>query len=256
MNTNFSFTQKASNFGFNPPQDHDRTTRKKAANDQWSETHFLRVGRDGNELKTGHFKQENGGENEPEKENETVSFWTVCPYCYHMYEYESKYEECCLLCQHCGRGFHGLAVEAPPESFLANGNVRGYHLGYGLFPLGYSGDNGFLSNKKQGGEKQVVVEISDDSEGEKEGVGMENKGCECEVKTGGTGKGWMRRVKAVARNPKKLMGRGIKQKGMVEKMHVMEMNEEFWKEVDKKEDDGLEFFEGDDDIFVGLRDIC
>ncbi|KAK8556720.1 hypothetical protein V6N13_064731 [Hibiscus sabdariffa] len=269
MNTNFYFTQKAFNFGFNPPQEHDRTTRRKTGNDQRPETHFTKLGHDGNELKIDHLKQEQGGENEPkkgppEKKNETGTFWTVCPYCYHMYEYESKYEDCCLLCQHCSRGFHGLAVEAPPESFLSNGNAGQYYFGYGFFPLGYSGDKGFFSNKKQVGEgdnggKHVVVEISDENDDKKKEKGTENKAA-TEVKTDGFGKGVRRRVKSVPRNPKKLMGRGIKVKEMAEKMNFMEMNEEFWKEVDKnggsKEQDDLEFFEADDDIFAGLRDIC
>ncbi|KAE8673971.1 hypothetical protein F3Y22_tig00111769pilonHSYRG00199 [Hibiscus syriacus] len=253
MDSIFSFTHKASNFGINPPQDHDRTIRRKIGNDQRPETHFPKTGRDGGELKIDRLKQGNGGENEPKKKdhpergNETTAFWTVCPYCYHMYEYEKKYEDCCLLCQNCNRGFHGLAVMPPPERFQANGNVGEYYFGYDFFPLGYSRDNGFFSDKEHG-EKQAVVEISDDSDDEKK---------VCEAKKDGL----TRRVKSVPKNPKKVFGRGIKiqAKEMIEKMHVVEMNEEFWKEVDKNggggsnEDDGLDFV---DDIFVGLRDIC
>ncbi|KAL4291266.1 hypothetical protein GQ457_14G003230 [Hibiscus cannabinus] len=251
MNSNASFTQKVSTFGFNSPQDHDRTARKEVPNNLRPETQFSNVGRDGSGFKTDHLKREKGGENG----NETGTYWTVCPYCYHMYEYEKKYEDCCLLCQNCRRGFHGLAVEPPPESFLTKGTTGEYYFGYGLFPLGHSGDNGFFSNKKlQVGEKQAVVEISDDSG---DGRKVENK--DCEVKKDGFG---LRRVKSVPRNPKKLWGRGIK--GMFEKknnLHFVEMNEEFWKEVDKNaagsiQDDELDFFPGDDDLFVGLRDIC
>ncbi|KAK8494767.1 hypothetical protein V6N12_017011 [Hibiscus sabdariffa] len=242
MNSNVSFTQKVSSFGFNPPQDHDRTARKEVSNNRRPETQFFNVGGDGSGFKTDHLK--NG--------NETGTFWTVCPYCYHMYEYEKKYEDCCLLCQNCRRGFHGLAVEPPRESFLTKGKGGEYYFGYGLFPLGHSGENGFFSNKKQ-----VVVEISDES-GDDKKVG--NK--DCEVKRDGFGR--KRRVKSVARNPKKLWGRGIK--GTVEKknmnnVQVVEMNEEFWKEVDKNaagsiQDGELDFFQGDDDLFVGLGDFC
>ncbi|GMJ08698.1 hypothetical protein HRI_004539000 [Hibiscus trionum] len=91
---------------------------------------------------------------------------------------------------------------------------------------------------------------------------VENR--DCEVKTEGfslSNGGGKRRVKSVPRNPKKLWMRGIKV--MVEKkkkkMQVVEMNEEFWKEVENGgfiKGDEMEFFEGDTNIFVGTKDIC
>ncbi|XP_019424461.1 PREDICTED: uncharacterized protein At4g38065-like [Lupinus angustifolius] len=42
-----------------------------------------------------------------------ATFWTTCPYCWNLFEYESKYEDCTLLCQSCRKNFHGVAVTAP-----------------------------------------------------------------------------------------------------------------------------------------------
>ncbi|XVF17347.1 hypothetical protein REPUB_Repub10bG0113100 [Reevesia pubescens] len=245
---------------------------------------------DGNEFKRSDLKQEKSGKNEPKKgpsetENEKDTFWTVCPYCYFMYEYEKEYEECCLLCQNCRKGFHGLAVAAPPpEGLLVKGKDGEYYSGYGFFPLGYSGKS-FLDDKKEvgggdTGKKHEIVEISDDSDDEKEEMHVKNDASEVKVEglNNGEGRGVMKRVKSVPRNTKKIMGRGVK-RSKVEEVRVVEMNEEFGNGVADSDcgigsgsDDGirlgsgggqndcyeddLEFFEGDDDIFVGLKDIC
>ncbi|KAE9620095.1 putative DnaJ domain-containing protein [Lupinus albus] len=34
-----------------------------------------------------------------------ATFWTACPYCWNLFEYETKYEDCTLLCQSCGKTF-------------------------------------------------------------------------------------------------------------------------------------------------------
>ncbi|KAF5749742.1 hypothetical protein HS088_TW03G00067 [Tripterygium wilfordii] len=201
---------------------------------------------------------------QPGRECES-SFWTVCPYCYHMYEYEKKYEECCLRCEQCRRAFHGVAVPPPPDSVLEEGN-EGYYCGFGIFPLAYKngdfsekiennvggGDDGSLGDKKEdscGGLKRSLdnlVEISDDSDdnggneenekgdiyvnltakgleeeavkemGEKveENVGLGEMGCNVEESEESVlrneGKRPMKRVKSVARNSKKMMGKGKK----------------------------------------------
>ncbi|MBA0570176.1 hypothetical protein Golob_003860 [Gossypium lobatum] len=229
MDTNFSFTREDMNFGFNPPQHHDQSSQTNIASDQRKETPFFNIGCDGNEFKAHCLKQEKGAANETKSEDDKSTFWTVCPYCYHMYEYEKKYEDCCLVCQTCRKGFHGLAVAAPPEHVLMNGEVREYYWGYGFFPLGYFGDV-FLRDKKQVGEgdngkKPVVVEISDDSDDEKKGMDVKDVGgnVKAENLSNGEGKVVMKRVKSVLKNPKKVMGRGVKVD--IGKMKVVEMND-------------------------------
>ncbi|XP_021275055.1 uncharacterized protein LOC110409883 [Herrania umbratica] len=259
------------------------TSKTKISYEQKQESHFFNMGCNGNEFKRNDLKQERSGKNEPNKgplesENEKGRFWTVCPYCYYMYEYEKKYEECCLLCQNCRKGFHGVAVAAPTESLLVKGKDGGYYSGYGFFPLGCFGDS-FLGGKKEvgggdTGKKHEVVEISDDSDDEKKNVDVKNEGSKVkvEVLNSGEGRRVMTRVKSVPRNTKKIMGKGVKGK-KVEKMSVLEMNVESGNGVgdgdcgsgggvsvgsgcqDGCTENELEFFEGDDDIFVGLKGI-
>nr|KYP63059.1 hypothetical protein KK1_017624 [Cajanus cajan] len=74
-----------------------------------------------------------------ESVTEGASFWTACPYCYVMYEYPKKYEDCTLRCQSCRRGFHAVVVRSPPV--MSDGNGKdGYFCSWGFFPVGFSGD--------------------------------------------------------------------------------------------------------------------
>ncbi|CAA2965139.1 Hypothetical predicted protein [Olea europaea subsp. europaea] len=85
-------------------------------------------------------------EEEEEEEEERVdvpsndsgsTFWTACPYCYHMYEYPGVYAECTLLCQNCKRAFQGVVISPPP---IVNGQEC-YFYCWGFFPLGVSMEN-------------------------------------------------------------------------------------------------------------------
>ncbi|KAL5777366.1 hypothetical protein ACOSP7_010292 [Xanthoceras sorbifolium] len=70
------------------------------------------------------------------------TFWTACPYCYILFEYPRVYENCCLRCQSCRRGFHAAAVPNLPP--LVPGKDA-YYCCWGVFPLGFAGgasDNG------------------------------------------------------------------------------------------------------------------
>ncbi|KAK3418978.1 hypothetical protein EUGRSUZ_H04724 [Eucalyptus grandis] len=97
-----------------------------------------------------------------------LTFWTLCPYCYCAHEYEKAYEECCLRCANCGRGFHAAAIRAPPEATASGGGgvvhngVGGghYNCRLGLFPLRYEE----VEEKIDVGDH--LVEISSDEEEE------------------------------------------------------------------------------------------
>ncbi|KAL5102108.1 hypothetical protein RYX36_006435 [Vicia faba] len=67
-------------------------------------------------------------------ENGRVSFWTVCPYCYHLYEYSRVYESCCLMCQNCNKSFHGVSISALPP--IVPGQ-EAYYVSWGMFPMGF-----------------------------------------------------------------------------------------------------------------------
>lgn len=154
-----------------------------------------------------------------ESEISTETFWTLCPYCYCMYEYEKVYEECCLRCQKCRKAFHGVAINVPPK--IVQVGEEKYHCGWCCFPLGY----------EKGAEN--------DGEGKNDGV--QENGQMRNVKTK-AGRRVMKNVKTVARKTKKIMGRETN--GM-ERVNLSV-------ECGDSGEDELEFFEGDDDVFVGL----
>lgn len=67
-------------------------------------------------------------------ENGRVSFWTVCPYCYRLYEYSRVYEGCCLMCQNCNKSFQGVSVQTLPP--IVPGE-EAYYVSWGMFPMGF-----------------------------------------------------------------------------------------------------------------------
>ncbi|CAI9786235.1 unnamed protein product [Fraxinus pennsylvanica] len=63
------------------------------------------------------------------------TFWTACPYCYHMYEYPRVYTDCTLRCQKCKRAFQAVAIPSPPP--IADEQEQ-YFCCWGFLPLGVS----------------------------------------------------------------------------------------------------------------------
>ncbi|KAK4405129.1 DnaJsubfamily B member 5 [Sesamum angolense] len=66
------------------------------------------------------------------------TFWTACPYCYHMYEYPGLYADCTLRCQNCKRAFQAVVIPSPPP--IVDGQ-EGYFCCWGFLPLGFSMEN-------------------------------------------------------------------------------------------------------------------
>ncbi|XP_047328074.1 chaperone protein DnaJ 1-like [Impatiens glandulifera] len=60
-------------------------------------------------------EEEEEEKKEKEKEKEQDTFWTVCPYCYNLYQYQKIYQDCCLKCQKCERAFHGVVIWPVPQ---------------------------------------------------------------------------------------------------------------------------------------------
>ncbi|XP_062164862.1 uncharacterized protein LOC133871422 [Alnus glutinosa] len=63
------------------------------------------------------------------------SFWTMCPYCYNLYEYPRVYEGCCLRCQNCRRGFHAVLIPSLPPQVSGQ---EAYYCCWGVFPMGFA----------------------------------------------------------------------------------------------------------------------
>ncbi|KAJ0087010.1 hypothetical protein Patl1_08650 [Pistacia atlantica] len=81
------------------------------------------------------------------------AFWTTCPYCYILYEYPKVYENCCLRCQNCQRGFHAVLIPKLPP--LVPGK-EAYYCCWGFFPMGYSA----CESGKWCGDTSIYVRVS------------------------------------------------------------------------------------------------
>ncbi|KAK4430523.1 hypothetical protein Salat_1353000 [Sesamum alatum] len=236
-------------------------------------------------------------------ENDGGTFWTMCPYCYYVYEYDKVFEDCCLRCANegCRRVLHAVAIGAPPPPevvekghywcagfmpfVISDGN--GQEIGDNLWvpfaaPLGSASkgcDHNFDSNSEG-----LVIDISDDERATTEDaqtveeMGFQDhsngKTIKIEGKIRNTGtndadsvKG-MRRKKCVRLDSKKMMGRGIRINSN-EAYSTCSTGQPMHSNSDGNEGDylepgfgggtsndgesGVEFFQRDDDVLVGLQ---
>lgn len=198
-------------------------------------------------------------------------FYTLCPFCFWIYEYDRVYVDCCLRCQNCRKGFHGVEIQWPPPGEAGSDSLAAF------MPLGVNVEED--KNRKNGGFENVsgakYVEISDDEEeakGNHHGQ-TRNGAMESDDQLGGRvvgaaqgsnvrGKGGRR--KSVARNTKKVMGRGMPRSQfeatpnslnkMVGNMSEGSSNGK-GKVASMNVDSGVEFMDGDDDLMVCLEDL-
>nr|GMD02740.1 uncharacterized protein LOC109165051 [Ipomoea batatas] len=70
-----------------------------------------------------------------EPKDDIPSFWTACPYCYHMFQYPEAYVDCTLRCQNCKMAFQAVAISSPPP--IIDGK-EAYFCCWGFLPLGFS----------------------------------------------------------------------------------------------------------------------
>ncbi|CAO2169417.1 unnamed protein product [Urochloa humidicola] len=80
---------------------------------------------------------------ERSKERETPAappFWTVCPTCCHLHQYDRSYEAQTLLCPSCRQPFAGTAMSTPPP--IVPGTDM-YYCSWGFFPMGFPGGPAF-----------------------------------------------------------------------------------------------------------------
>ncbi|KGN48709.1 hypothetical protein Csa_003960 [Cucumis sativus] len=83
------------------------------------------------------------------------SFWTLCPYCYYLFEYEIAYLDCCLRCQNCEKAFHAVSIEGPlPEATEVDGKEQ-YKLNLALFKICYSHESIVVMDDKK---KEINVD--------------------------------------------------------------------------------------------------
>ncbi|KAK9666646.1 hypothetical protein RND81_14G200600 [Saponaria officinalis] len=88
-------------------------------------------------------------ENDDGGEDDVETFWTSCPYCFYIFEYQKEYQECTLRCQNCRRGFQAVQIPNPPPLSSARGggaaadgdgkkDKEKSFCCWGFFPLGFS----------------------------------------------------------------------------------------------------------------------
>lgn len=62
------------------------------------------------------------------------TFWSVCPYCYNLYEYERQYVGCCLRCENCEKAFTAVEIRQMPPQVPGK---NAYYCCWGFFPMGF-----------------------------------------------------------------------------------------------------------------------
>ncbi|KAE9607056.1 putative DnaJ domain-containing protein [Lupinus albus] len=194
----------------------------------------------------------------------SATFWTACPYCWNLFEYEGKYEDCPLLCQSCGKAFHGVPVTAPVKD---DDQKKEYYWCQASVPLRYidkeDSNYMYMGVKATHFDETNFVYISDDdgddvvggSEGFGKNVGKEvwgdvrNQGFQfqgnapnSQVELEGTSGKRKMRMKTVARRGADNMARN-RHRGFRADNDL---------DLDEGEGD-LEFTEGDGDVFIGVR---
>ncbi|GAB2232244.1 hypothetical protein Droror1_Dr00011272 [Drosera rotundifolia] len=134
-----------------------------------------------------HKKRDNGAgisDVGRESNSDCSRFWTMCPYCYVLYEYPVMYRDSSMRCQSCRRTYHGSAVTGMPPVVPGK---EAYYCCWGLFPLGFESSEvngngnmnfGFANcmppmvPANGGNVGKVEVEAEDGSEEEEEEVGV------------------------------------------------------------------------------------
>ncbi|KAL2246656.1 uncharacterized protein LOC105176398 [Sesamum indicum] len=229
------------------------------------------------------------------------TFWTMCPYCYYVYEYDKVFEDCCLRCvnEGCRRVLHAVAIGVPPPPEVVE---KGHYRCAGFMPFVISdrkrqeiGDNLWvpfaapLQSASKGcdhnfdcNSEVLVIDISDDEmattedaktveemgyQGHSKGKTkkIESKICNTETSNASSAKDvMMRREKCVRLDSKKMMGKGIRINsnkaystcsiGRPTRSNSDDnpLEPGFGGEMSNDVESGVECFEGDDDVLVGL----
>ncbi|KAK4775361.1 hypothetical protein SAY86_010296 [Trapa natans] len=109
------------------------------------------------------------------------TFYTVCPYCHFIFEYEFVYKDLCLRCQICQMAFHAAEINSPLPKFFkfvgADGCLKeGYYCQLACAPLHYKMNQGLTNafnrevegiardNKSNSGDVEATVEVPEEEE--------------------------------------------------------------------------------------------
>lgn len=191
------------------------------------------------------------------------TFWTMCPYCYYVYEFDRAFEDCCLKCSNekCTRVLHAVEIAAPPPP--AEVVEKGYYLCPGFVQCVSAHSNG---------ENLWVPFDSNCARPERSVHGLKKAAMigEMGVHDGFMENGSMQKGKKrkahMHRQSKKLMGNGIRVDmnkanavlGDFEGRHFYNDSNgidsvSVFGGQRKNNSGGVEFYEGDDDVLVGVH---
>ncbi|KAE9607873.1 putative DnaJ domain-containing protein [Lupinus albus] len=84
-----------------------------------------------------------------EDKKKGTSFWTMCPYCWYLHEYERKYEDCTFRCGNCQKTFHGVEVKPPTKDMMVEGKEQYYCYQVSL-PCRYPVDENIIRDSNGG----------------------------------------------------------------------------------------------------------
>lgn len=89
-----------------------------------------------NEIQSAASHLRSNGSTEDTAARPVRTFWTSCPSCCHVFEYDCSYLNRSLRCQTCQQPFHATEMAAKPP--LVPGTDM-YYCAWGFFPLGFRG---------------------------------------------------------------------------------------------------------------------
>ncbi|KAL0431846.1 UNVERIFIED_CONTAM: hypothetical protein Sradi_0810600 [Sesamum radiatum] len=194
------------------------------------------------------------------------TFWTMCPYCYYVYEYDKVFEDCCLRCANegCRRVLHAVAIGVPPPPEVVE---KGHYRCAGFMPFVISDGNGQeigdnlwvpfaapLGLARKGSHlnldcnsEGLVIDISDDERATTEDAQtVEEMGFQDHSN------GKTKKNEGKIRNTETSDASSVKEP-MHSKSDGSPLEPGFGGETSNDFESGVEFFEGDDDLFVGLQ---
>ena len=99
--------------------------------------------RHGNSSSNNNNNNSSGNFHQEDQRLRMSSFWTMCPYCYNLFEYPRVYEGCCLRCQNCQRAFHAAVIPSLPPVVPGQ---DAYYCCWGFFPMGFVVGNSDQNN--------------------------------------------------------------------------------------------------------------
>ncbi|KAL8532415.1 hypothetical protein ACS0TY_008858 [Phlomoides rotata] len=193
------------------------------------------------------------------------TFWTMCPYCYYVFEYEKVFEDCCLRCanERCRRVLHAAAIAAPPPPDVV---AKGQYLCPGFMPFAISNSNGQRTRMNLWNPFGVAVGLTGEgfdgnvsSHRDRVAVASDDETVEVkEIQNHGYSNGGntieearTKRRDSGSRDSYELIGKEARIHNNLANYDSLEERQDVDSTLDEVKI-GVDFFEGDDEIFLSL----